>query len=100
MSKVLRRGWLGFLIFVTALTVANFVLHLIEAGKFDRRAAILKAQQYRGEIIRDSFGVVSAAALVGLHWHRPRLQHDAPCCFVWPVCASSPARSSSPPRPP
>ncbi len=57
MSKILRRGWLGFLIFVTALTVANFVLHLIEAGKFDRRAAILKAQQYRGEIIRDSFGV-------------------------------------------
>ena len=57
MRVILRRGWIGLLIFVSALTVANLLLHFIEAGQFDRRTAIVKADQYRGEIIRDDYGV-------------------------------------------
>ncbi len=57
MRKILRRGWIGLLIFVPAMMVANFALHIVEAGRFDRRAAITQAEQYRGEIIRDGFGV-------------------------------------------
>ena len=57
MRKILRRGWIGLLIFVPAMMVANFALHIVEAGRFDRRAAIAQAEQYRGEIIRDGFGV-------------------------------------------
>ena len=57
MHKILRRGWIGLLVFVIALTLANFLLHIVEAGQFDRHAAISKAEQYRGEIIRDGYGV-------------------------------------------
>ena len=57
MRVILRRGWIGLLIFVSVLTVANLLLHFIEAGQFDRRTAIVKADQYRGEIIRDGYGV-------------------------------------------
>ena len=57
MRRILRRGWIGLLIFTTALTVANFLLHLIEADRFDRHAALANADQYRAEIIRDGYGV-------------------------------------------
>ena len=57
MHKVIRRGWIGLLVFVIALTLANLLLHIAEAGQFDRHAAISKAEQYRGEIIRDGYGV-------------------------------------------
>ena len=32
MHKILRRGWIGLLVFVIALTLANFLLHIVEAG--------------------------------------------------------------------
>ena len=54
MHKILRRGWIGLLVFVVALTLANFLLHIVEAGHFDRHAAISKAEHYRGEIIRST----------------------------------------------
>ena len=56
MLKILRRGWIGLLVFVIALTLANF-LCILSRRAIRRACGDFKAEQYRGEIIRDGYGV-------------------------------------------